>query len=105
MQITALEEELQKRVKEELEPIDVDVLYDEMLDECYSFEQVGGIFAGMLPSAVLEKCDPIAYRCGHADYFDSLSREREYEEIDEELYQADEVQAIRDELETEGDEE
>lgn len=44
--------------------------YDAMLNECYSFEKVGGVFKFMVPSRVLEAVDPIAYRCGFNDWID-----------------------------------
>lgn len=50
--------------------LDMDSRYDDMLDECYSFEDVGGPFASMLPSNVLSECDPVAYRCGFNDWID-----------------------------------
>ena len=37
-----------------------------MLDECYE-----GIF-NLLPSTILERCDPIQYECGLSDYYDSM---------------------------------
>ena len=51
--------------------------YNEMLDDCYSFASVGGIFAHMSPSEVLKKCDEVAYRCGFSDWLDS----EEYVEV------------------------
>ncbi len=36
--------------------------YEESLDEAH------GEFMGMLASYILKECDPIAYRCGLADY-------------------------------------
>ena len=94
-----LEDQIAERVQDELTAVDVEALYDEMLDECYDFASVGGPFAGMSASRVLSEADPVAYRCGLNDYQDSLSRDGDYEEIDEELYQAAEVQDIRDEVE------
>lgn len=54
-------------------------LYDDMLDEVYSsyFESMGGIFATMTPSNVLEKVDKIAYHCGFSDWLDSSDIEVE----------------------------
>lgn len=43
--------------------------YDEMLD-CDGTVSVGGL--EFYPSNILEKCDPIAYRCGFSDFTDSL---------------------------------
>ncbi len=63
-------DELMERIREELSPVDADKSYDDFLDEIYSFESLGGIFACMLPSNVLQKCDPIAYRCGFTDWLD-----------------------------------
>jgi hypothetical protein len=59
-------------IVEECTAIDCEQVYDDMLDECYNLEEVGGPFAYMLPSRVLREIDPIAYRCGCTDYIDSL---------------------------------
>jgi len=95
-----LEKEVIERVKVELDPIDIEELYDRMLDECYD-PFMGSYNASM----VLKEVDPTAYRCGMNDYADSISRDACYEEIEEELYDADEVQSIRDEIQAEIDEE
>ena len=92
---TEIERRVEAKVKEELTAIDTEQRYDDMLDECYSFKSVGGIFAHMLPSRVLEEMDPIAYRCGKNDWEDSESQDQ-WEEIDGEYYDRDEVQKIRD---------
>ena len=39
--------------------------YDDMLDE------VHGEFMGMSAARILRECDPIAYRCGFADWADA----------------------------------
>lgn len=87
--------EFEQHVKDELTPVDVDRLYDDMLNECYDFSSVGGPFTHMQASDVLQECDPTAYRCGKNDYFDSLSDE--YYEIDGELYDVREVDNLKDE--------
>ena len=97
-----IEKEIEQRVIGELTPVDTEELYDSMLDECYSFKSVGGIFACMEPHRVLEEMDPIAYRCGKNDYEDSLREE--YEEVNESFYDKREVQDIRDEVEAEAEE-
>ena len=89
------------RVADELTPIDMEARFNDMLDECYSFDAVGGPFANMSPSRVLLEVDPIAHRCGVNDYADSISRDRDITEIDGEYYDTEEVQAIRDEVEAE----
>lgn len=68
---------------------DTDQQYDEMLDECFSFESVGGIFACMSPSRVLAKCDEVAYRCGKNDWLDGESDR--LVEIDGNYYDKEEV--------------
>jgi hypothetical protein len=57
-------------VKENCTPIDREKRFSEMLDECYSFEKVGGPFEHMSPAKVLEEMDPIAFRCGVNDFGD-----------------------------------
>jgi len=107
MNAKEMEQEIEKRVAErveqELTPVDTEEMYNEMLDDCYSFESVGGPFTCMEPHRVLEEVDPIAYRCGKNDYEDSLRDE--YEDINENFYDKKEVQDIRDEVEAEVEEE
>lgn len=78
----------------ECSAIDPEQRFRDMLDEYYSFDSVGGPFAGMQPSAVLEEVDPVAFRCGVNDYIDG---ERTYE-IDGETYDMDDVDAAREEF-------
>ena len=47
-------------------------MYNEMLDECYE------PMFNHLPSTILERTDPIAYRCGLSDYYDSLTYDEYY---------------------------
>lgn len=47
-------------------------MYDNMLNECYE-----GVF-GIEPAKILEECDPIQYRCGLNDYYDSLTYDNYY---------------------------
>lgn len=62
-------------VTSECTSVDTDRLYDDMLDECYSFESVGGCFACMSPSRVLKECDPIAYSEYNPDHVDHAAEE------------------------------
>lgn len=71
----------------ECTPIDREQRFRDMLDDCYSFDSVGGPFAHMTPSRVLEEVDPIAFRCGVNDYMDG----EETYEIDGETYDRSEV--------------
>lgn len=54
-----------------------DEVYDEMLDERYGQVEIGGLFYSM--SLALKKVDPIAYRRGRSDYYDSLREDIECE--------------------------
>lgn len=67
--------------------------YNDMLDESYSFECVGGIFADMQPSRVLELVDPIAYREGFSEYVDSLYTDLadDHTELDDEVFYPDTI--------------
>ena len=98
-----IEKRYEARVREELTPFDAEKAFDDMLDDCYSFDKVGGPFAYMSPSSVLKEVDPTAYRCGTNDYVDGLIGETLTDEIGGEHYDYDEAQTIRDEVETEVD--
>ena len=53
-------------------------MYREWLDECFGTVDVAGLEYNT--SRVLEEVDPIAFRCGVADYWDSLLTDGEYVE-------------------------
>ena len=59
--------------------------YDEMLDDCYPEVEYAGFTCS--PSYALKELDPIAYRCGYADYCSNYDLDMipEYEELAEEL--------------------
>lgn len=84
-------------------PVDREAAFDAMLDDCYTFETVGGPFAGLSPSRVLRECDPVAYRCGVNDYADG----EEWTEINGETYETEAAEIARTEfiggLETEAE--
>ncbi len=61
-------QELEQYIADECRAVNIDAIYAEMLDECYSLESVGGPFASMQASRVLAEMDPVAYRCGKIDY-------------------------------------
>lgn len=84
-------------IKNECKPIDQEAAYDDVLDECYSFKSVGGIFASMSPSRVLREVDPVAYRCGMNDYFGTS----DHYEIDGDVYDNSAVDDAREEFESE----
>lgn len=90
-----------ERVEEELDRIDMQDRYDDMLDEIYSFDSVGGRFKHMLPSRVLNKCDEVAYRCGFNDFIDCEERNNSIEEVNDNYYDKYDVERIRDEVKAE----
>ena len=76
--------------------VELEEAYNDMLDDCQETElRVGNIT--FYASAVLKKCDPIAYRCGLNDYVDMLITDGLYCEECESLGEG--------ECECEGDEE
>lgn len=95
---------LTEHVKSECSPVDMEQRFRDMIDECYSFDKIGGPFSHMSPSRVLEEVDPTAFRCGVSNQSDS---ENVYE-IDGDYYDSDKVDEARDEfvadLQTELDE-
>jgi hypothetical protein len=85
---------LEQHIADECTRIDREAQFDAMLDECYSFDKVGGPFAHMLPSRVLKELDPVAYRCGVNDYEDSC----EWVEVGGEYYDGSEADKAKDEF-------
>lgn len=85
---------LTEHVKSECSVVDMEQRFRDMLDECYSFDKIGGPFAYMSPSRVLEEVDPTAFRCGVSDQSDS---ENVYE-IEGEYYDVSKVDEARDEF-------
>jgi len=88
----------EQRIKDELTPIDLEELYREILDESGAVD-VGGL--SFMPSDIMEKLDPVAFRCGVSDYADSLINETITDEIDGKHYDLREAQDIVDEVEAE----
>lgn len=81
-------------VVSECTSVDREARFDSMLDDCYSFSEIGGPFAHMSPSSVLKECDPTAYRCGVNDFADSEG----WIEIEGENYESDDVEKAREEF-------
>lgn len=86
--------ELNNHISDECKRIDLEERFDEMLDEIYSFDAVGGPFASMSPSRVLKEVDPIAYRCGVNDYENS----EEWVEIDGDYYNRRDAEKAKEEF-------
>ena len=85
-------------VADQCTAVDVESTYAEMLNETYSFADVGGPFASMTPSTVLESADPVAYRCGLLECGDRMRRANHIVEINECLYHVDDVESAKDEF-------
>jgi hypothetical protein len=79
-------------VEEQCTTVDLEQRFRDMLDECYSFDSVGGPFSSMSPSDVLKQVDPVQFRCGVNDYGDG-----EFYDIDGSAYDVREVDEARDE--------
>lgn len=75
--------------------IDTEEAYRDMLRECYS-QDLNGPFASMDPAEILEKMDPVAYRCGHGDYIDS----QDWTEYGSDNYETDYLEEVREECES-----
>ena len=86
--------ELKDHVASNCTPVDREQRFRDMLDDCYSLEGVGGPFANMTPSRVLEECDPTAFRCGVNDYEDS----EDWVEIGGCYYERSNVEEAREEF-------
>lgn len=86
------------KISEECSVFDIEAAFDDCLDECYSFKDVGGPFACMTPSRVLREIDPTAHRCGANDYADSLSKDGEITEINGDWFRTEEAEVARSEL-------
>ncbi len=95
-----IDELVEEKVVEELEPIDQEEAYNNMLDECYPEVNIAGMTYST--SHALKELDPTAYRCGMSDYF-GCDETCTY--IDGEYYNTDDVDGIRDEIEEEQEEE
>lgn len=86
-------ERLLEDIKSQCKEIDADEAYDEMLNDCYSLETVGGPFSHMQASRVLSEVDPIGYRCGFSDFTDS----QEWIEIGDSYYDRRDVEQAKEE--------
>ena len=86
---------INKTVAARLTPVDVEERFCEMLDKGDPV-RIGGL--EYTPSRVLKAIDPIAFRCGVGDMAGTDDR---IVEVEGEYYDAEDVSAIRDEIETE----
>lgn len=76
-------------VETEGEPVDVEELYRDLLDECYPEVKFGDLTYS--PSLVLESVDPTAFRIGAIEYADGMVEEGLLIELNSSLYRLDGV--------------
>ena len=97
-----IKEKAEKRIVAELDPVDLEQLYRDMLDECEPEVKVAGL--SFCASRIVEELDPVAFRCGVNDYADGLVNDSITEEINGNHYDLREAQDIIDEVECEMEE-
>ena len=97
-----IKEKAEKRIVAELEPVDLEQLYRDMLDECEPEVKVAGL--SFCASRIVEELDPVAFRCGVCDYADSLVNDSITEEINGNHYDYREAESIVEEVEAEEEE-
>lgn len=96
-----IKEKAEKRIVAELEPVDLEQMFRDCLDE------EGDVQVGCLTfqrSRIIEKLDPVAFRCGVCDYADSLVNDTITEEIEGNHYDLREAEEIVEEVEAEMEE-
>ena len=82
-------------IKCDLEPVrdhKLHARYDDTLDEIYPECRIAGM--SCQTSRALKEADPVAYRCGFADWLDSEIGETLTDEIDSEYYDLSEVEKL-----------
>lgn len=92
---------LESHIVSECTVVDREERFNNMLDDCYSFESIGGPFANMSPSRVLLEVDPVAHRCGVNDWADGKS----FVEVNGDCYEQDEAEKAKEEFVAELEEE
>ena len=96
-----LTKDWESRIESDCKPVDMEQRFRDMLDECYTFDKVGGPFAYMSPSRVLKEVDPTAFRCGVNDYADGESDE--IVELSSGHYRIEDCKEVQDEIAAELD--
>lgn len=61
-----ISKKLEEKIKANLEPVDVEQRFRDLLDETYSAVKIG--YGTYMPSEIVEKLSPTDFRCGVADY-------------------------------------
>jgi len=80
-------------VSEEIEAIDTEEIFEQMLDECYGEEtQIG--FIKVIVSQTIKNLDPIAWEIAKSEYFDSLIQDEEVYEIEGLYYYKTDLESL-----------
>ncbi len=87
-----------------IKAVDVEKSYDDMLNELYSFKDVGGPFEYMEPAKVLKEVSPTDYRVGVSEHDDYLV-DSGYKRFENEIYPEKELMDLLDEYIDECDDE
>jgi hypothetical protein len=87
---------IKEAIKKELDPIDVEQRYRDLLDEVYPEVKIG--YATYSPSQIVEELSPTDFRVGVADY---TGTEENLTEVDGEYYDTSEVDEITERIEDE----
>ena len=85
------ESRFHERIATELNIVDADERYDQMLDECSESCSMCESYGA---SRILKEIDPIAYNCGFNDWLDSA----DLFELDGSYYEQSEVDNLEDDL-------
>jgi len=83
---------LLKQISDNLTPLDTSDMYRTMLEDCYGEIKIGDLTFSA--ARIIEELDPTAFRCGEADYVDSLS----LVEIQGDYYEQDAVETEKEAL-------
>lgn len=87
---------VQSKVEANLDIVDMDSRYDDMLDECHGEVKLG--YLTFSPSRVLAELEPATYRCGFSDFVAAEESNKRIQEVNGNYYDYDEVEEIRDSI-------
>ena len=97
-EVESLLENVNQQIKDKQKEIDsfeyscTDDEYDEMLDSCEGSITVAGM--EFQASDILKSCDPVAYRCGKADFESNY----DLDDVEEYTDLKDELESLEDQL-------
>lgn len=92
------------KIKDECSEVDVDKLYDDMIEELYGEElRAISIFSHLDAGKLHRETDEVGARCGTNDYVDGLQKDGEIDSPDggNTYYRVEDMEAVRDEYASE----